>query len=224
MTRRRQCLWLGAVTGIFLASGALAASPLTAMLTRISGGVLLQQQGGESLTPAPPFKKLQSGDRLVLKAGAQVEIVHFPTAPGGKGRSEIWRGPATVSVQAGHGQAMGGEAPEARDLAKTTATVPLQAEQSPITGGFTVRGMGATAGGGKSPALEELMNVYCQLREAAASDDATPEHYLNAALTEQGYPTDPAALAGWVAEKKAQAEDGPCLPHWQKLVEKRPAK
>lgn len=226
MKKIRQLLGTGTVAGIFLASGALAAATQTAMLTRISGEVLLGQGGGETLAPAQPFKKLQPGDRIVLKAGAQVEIVHFPPSPGGSGRSEIWRGPTTVSVHTGQGQGSDGQAPEVRDLGKASRPVALnKSGQSPMTGGFTVRGMGSGSGGGtSSPALEQVLNAYCQLRESAAAGDATPEQYLSTALTDQGYPPEPSFLAGWVEEKKAQGVAGPCLVHWQKLLKGDPAK
>ena len=151
-----------------LSLGPLAATAAdTGFATQVAGTVAFKDG-----TPLAVFAKLRSGDVLLLKPGAKLQLVYFAS-----GRQETWGSPCTLAI--GERESTARECPEAGVkvlpplvLSALLNTPDLITDIRNRSGMVRVRAFGA------KEQLSAAETQYRSLREQAAPDDITPELYL----------------------------------------------
>ena len=173
-----------AILALILAMQAQAAD--SGFATQVAGAVAFKDG-----TPLAVFAKLRSGDLLLLKPGAKLQLVYFDS-----GRQETWGGPCVLAVGERESGAKECPPPVVKVLPPMVLSALLRTPDM-IADIRNRSGMVRVRAFGKKEQVTAAEEQYKSLREQAAEDDITPELYLFSrqwALQQTGAMADTLAL------------------------------
>ncbi|MFA7267748.1 MAG: hypothetical protein WC073_00255 [Sterolibacterium sp.] len=152
---------------------ALSLSPLaaypadTGFATLVAGAVVFKDGA-----PLTVFTKLRSGDQLLLKPGAKLQLVYFAS-----GRQETWGSPCNLSIGERESSARECPDPGVKALPPMVLSALLNTPDL-ITDIRNRSGMVRVRAFADQEQVAADQAQYRSLREQAAPDDITPELYL----------------------------------------------
>lgn len=172
--------------------------PDVGLITKLAGEATYWNKGdNQKLAKVRGFMKVRQGDHFKLPEATSMTILYFAN-----GRQETWKGPATLMASALKTKILGDKQPAPQPEVKI---LPVKASKqmgkAPLPlcpAGMSKSGVIQTMGPKREPAtktapplsetaqreIREAEKVYRDLKQAAASDDVTPELYYLGVLAE----------------------------------------